>query len=279
MAENPEVFSKTWVKDALGGYPGAKKGVLPDPLSDQEVRDVRKEHFRIQAQQQQQQQQQAPPPPQPAPSSATPQMPLPAFNFNAMFLPLMAALALSQNTGMAPVAPSPLFNQQAMNMAGPAAAAAVPAPPAASQQYQGTGFRGGRGGQGRGRGGGRGGRGRGGGRGGAAQGQVDPLVAAARAVAPAAETEDVEMEEDDEAPVANNNNRRENGGGDDGSVAHWRLTLVQNAPVDLREDQGVPAPRNHHSTMPVPLVVPADDGHESDSPPPSSPSKQWLWHY
>jgi hypothetical protein len=187
MVENPWVFSKAWVRDALGGYPGAKKGLLPAPYSEQEVRDIRKSQFRQQAELQRAQNEQQPPAaPLLTPAAAVPQLPLPVgFDVNAMLMGIQMAMTMA-NTGAFPAAPSPmLFNQQAMASAAVAAAhATAPALPATPQQHQGAGFRGGGGGRGRGRNGVGGGRGRGGGGAAAAAvDRVDPVADAARALA------------------------------------------------------------------------------------------------
>ncbi|KAH7359489.1 hypothetical protein BKA66DRAFT_445371, partial [Pyrenochaeta sp. MPI-SDFR-AT-0127] len=64
MIENPWFFDRTWVRDAMSGYPGVRKGDLPPALTEREVRETRKAQFQAQKQQRAQQQL-APPPPAP----------------------------------------------------------------------------------------------------------------------------------------------------------------------------------------------------------------------
>jgi hypothetical protein len=188
MLENPEVFTKTWVKDALSGYAGVRKGELPAAISAADFRAQRNEQFRIQSREQARQQP-APAPAQPV-AVAAPQQLLPPFNLQNMLLPMAMGMMMAA-MGASSVMPSPmLFNQQAMA----AAPFAAPVLPAALQQQQSSRSRGG----GRGRGGIGGTRGRGGGTG-VAPARVDAIADATRALAPAfGEGEDAEDEEMEE---------------------------------------------------------------------------------
>ncbi|KAJ4316551.1 hypothetical protein N0V94_005389 [Neodidymelliopsis sp. IMI 364377] len=185
MEENPEFFNKAWVKGALKGYPGVRKGELPPPLTQQQFKSRRDASFRELTTKKD-----AEPQEDVGQAEVVQQRPLPTFNpasmVQPMMNPMMAMGMMGMGMAMGMVGMSTMTGMT-YPMSSTPTAFGFGAAPAASQQQQGdtSGGRGGRGGRGGGRGGrggGRGGRGGGrGGRGGGLGGQPDPLVIAIRA--------------------------------------------------------------------------------------------------
>lgn len=173
---------------------------------------------------------------------------------------------------------NPMMGMNFSTMPPAIAAPPTPAAPAGTQQHQGSGSRG--------RGSGRGrGRGRGGNLGVAAPARADALADEVRAQAPT-DVDEGNEDADEDVEMGNPQNGREgNEGGDGGGAdATVGVVIVPDPLQDPRERlerpeviEGIVVPTNTQASMPVPLVGPEDDAHESGlSPPPSPTSSDFV---